>query len=651
MNKTLSILELFSENHYLIPIYQRNYAWDTAEVKQLIRDTADYARNHGEWDYYLGTLIVFRHSDNNLEVIDGQQRLTTLYLILCSLMNWKDLLLDMNWFEKGRLSFVNRENSCRSLDMVYEDRQDSENGTEYEEHIVSIYRMIHPATESVGSELGLGVWEYVQYLLSKVKILRIEVPAGIDKNHYFEVMNSRGVQLEQHEIVKANMMSKLQGSSDDMRVFGRIWDACSNMERYVQMNFYTDERRAIFGEDWTSDPLTDFDGIVSVFPALSERNQDSPMCLRDILDTLEEGRRIRFTDENSGKSDDRLGDDQFYSVINFQNFLLHVLKVYLPEKSIRLDDKQLCDVFLTMLNESSDKVRFVKDFAIYLLRCRFLFDKYVVRRQNGRWCLKRLRSTNASSDGRRRSYYVRTFGKDNEEENIPGEETIMLLSMFHVSTPTMVHKNWLHGVLHFLYTTGNLTMTDYVVFLRRLASAFMLDRYLSPQTEMIEFMDIIYKNGSNAKHTLDDIDWSLLDNGVAVENFIFNYYDYILWKEKEPERFEFSYRNSVEHFYPQHPSNKSDVMDVIPLNMFGNLCLIRNDTNSKFTNNMPEAKLANFKNMDSVFSQSLKLQEMFRVVERNRKDRPLDNPWTVEDIKNAEEEAKALLRKYLAPKD
>lgn len=648
-NHTFSIREIFSSDSYLIPIYQRNYAWETSEVKQLIQDTADYAKNHPDWDYYIGTLIVLPDSSRRaFETIDGQQRLTTLYIILCALKNWEKISIDLSWFHQDRLTFDNRENSCKSLGIIYNDLNSSDN-TDFEEHIVSIYKTICPSVESICDDLSLDISSYINYLLSRVRILRIGVPEDINKNHYFEVMNSRGVQLEQHEVVKANLMSELQASPTDMYVFKRIWEACSNMERYVQMNFRPEERRIIFGEEWTSDPLSDFDKISAAFSSLMVNETHQPLTLRNILDAFDLGQSLTLRqdgDEDTNSHHDE--DDQFYSVINFQNFLLHVLKIYLNDKSLRLDDKQLTDTFLTCLSEAVDKTGFVKGFAICLLKCRYLFDKFVVRRQNNQWCLKKIQSTIQKGTNSRHAYYVRTFGKDQwDEENQSQEEAIVLLSMFHVSTPTMIYKNWLHGVLHFVYSCNNPSMGEYVDFLRKMASTFMLDRYLMPKEMKVEFMDIIYDNDYTAVNSIESVDWSLLDQGVAVENFIFNYYDYLLWKEKKPEHFEFSYRTSVEHFYPQHPSGEGKQMDPIPLNMFGNLCLISSSTNSKFTNNMPEAKLANFKDMDGVISQSLKLQEMFNIVQKNRSERPANMSWTVQDIEKAEEVAISLFKKYL----
>jgi len=91
MNKDIpsfSIKELFEKNDsYIIPIYQRNYTWGQGEITQLIQDVSDFAFDDKKQfnNYYIGTLVVFeRHVDNQIiyETIDGQQRLTTLNILL-----------------------------------------------------------------------------------------------------------------------------------------------------------------------------------------------------------------------------------------------------------------------------------------------------------------------------------------------------------------------------------------------------------------------------------------------------------------------------------------------------------------------------------------------------------------------------------------
>ena len=94
MDKTLplkerSIRQIYIENQeakkYVIPIYQRNYAWEEDEITALIKDIYDSWRKNDNAPYYIGTLVTYKRGDNEYEVIDGQQRLTTIYIILNAL--------------------------------------------------------------------------------------------------------------------------------------------------------------------------------------------------------------------------------------------------------------------------------------------------------------------------------------------------------------------------------------------------------------------------------------------------------------------------------------------------------------------------------------------------------------------------------------
>ena len=87
--KSYNIKELLDNNKYVIPIYQRNFAWRKNEISQLIMDISDYANEnkYKQACYYIGTLIVDRKDNGSLEIIDGQQRLTTLYILLSLIKN------------------------------------------------------------------------------------------------------------------------------------------------------------------------------------------------------------------------------------------------------------------------------------------------------------------------------------------------------------------------------------------------------------------------------------------------------------------------------------------------------------------------------------------------------------------------------------
>ncbi len=90
---------------------------------------------------------------------------------------------------------------------------------------------------------------------------------------------------------------------------------------------------------------------------------------------------------------------------------------------------------------------------------------------------------------------------------------------------------------------------------------------------------------------------------VSYSHIVFNYLDYLLWnddrngKKKKYSDFVFEFRNSVEHWYPQNPSEGTFEQWKDGVDQFGNLCIIQRNVNSKFSNMSPEAKKSTFKDM------------------------------------------------------
>jgi len=180
----------------------------------------------------------------------------------------------------------------------------------------------------------------------------------------------------------------------------------------------------------------------------------------------------------------------------------------------------------------------------------------------------------------------------NEEEN---KGILMLLSMFHVSAPTLIYKHWLNASLHYCFENHtDINAAAYINWLENLAQSYLYDRYLAIDENHIDFYDIIYNNRavSTNKFNSANYSWNVLNFGTAVENFVFNYLDYILWLEKTDgsHEFEFTSRSSVEHYYPQNPISTDDRLEQEVLDEFGNLCLISRSKNSTLGRYMPEAK-------------------------------------------------------------
>ncbi len=85
-NHRYSIEEAFRECFYIVPDYQREYVWTDKEVHQLLEDINDEIDASSSKEYFIGTILVTPSTHkNHYEVIDGQQRLTTFFLLLCAL--------------------------------------------------------------------------------------------------------------------------------------------------------------------------------------------------------------------------------------------------------------------------------------------------------------------------------------------------------------------------------------------------------------------------------------------------------------------------------------------------------------------------------------------------------------------------------------
>jgi hypothetical protein len=132
------------------------------------------------------------------------------------------------------------------------------------------------------------------------------------------------------------------------------------------------------------------------------------------------------------------------------------------------------------------------------------------------------------------------------------------------------------------------------------------------------FSDAIEEIAKNAvrEQFFDVCEDGVYAMGVSTPHIVFNYLDYLLWmsEPKKYDDFTFEFRNSVEHWYPQNPSEGTFESWTDGVDQFGNLCIIQRNVNSKFSNMSPEAKKSTFKEMIS--KGSIKLRIMSELTEK-----------------------------------
>jgi len=578
--KQLDIRNLLQNDTYLIPIYQRNFAWEREEIRQLLEDISQTKGN-----YYLGTLVVSKNNNNQFEIIDGQQRHTTLSIINAVLKN-----KGYDAVKSRNLIFEAREKSGKIIDnlLINKDSYQKTKSVSIEDR--GIYNILRAAQDiedffiekfnNVNSEQ-----EFVKRFYNEVIIFRAELPEKTDLNHYFEIMNNRGEQLEEHEILKAAFMNKSEVAGyEKQTLFSKIWDACSQMNCHVQMCFNQDESTLLFGD------------LYQDIPELETLNNYILKKELNILLREHHGKESERKKENINNSLVSIIDDynipegfdqnrkedfveKFNSIIDFPNFLLQILK--LQNHEVSLDDKSLLINFGYPHNLPD-----AWEFIANLLKYRVIFDKYVVKREG---------------DSNKWSWTLKTVVKNDEPQNtfrddICRRKIRMIEAMYQVTFPTNNYKNWLFDILKFFKENSASEITG-ALFLSEL-----------------ENQAINYYN----KNNLGDYFYS----GLQTPRFLFNFLDYILWvdyfdkvrgksdiltieeeksylgkinKVKDKfDAFKFVQRSSIEHLFPQARyeeivAEKVEEKKAI-LNSFGNLCLISRNSNSAYNSDRPIQK-------------------------------------------------------------
>ena len=589
MSSYIEELRLYSKNNsvfnakdkYIVPLYQRAYSWKEKEIEQLIDDINDFTDNN----YYLGSLVVHKNS-NKYEVIDGQQRLTTLFIL------FNVLGLDNH----NSLSFECRDNSNHTLFHLGENDLE-ESLTEV--NIINGYKIISQKLEK-----DVNKNSFIKKL-SKIILYRIEVPEHTDLNRYFEIMNTRGEQLEQHDILKAQLMNDLNNEKE-RNAFAIIWDACADMTGYVQMHFPRNIRDNVFNSGW--DTLKD--DTFKLLLSISESKKNSENI--KVKDILKQGFNVDEQDGFNDK-DERV---RFESIIEFTYFLQHTLKVLILGKNIvhknpkvkiineLLDDKKLIDSFKNVIDNGVidgneiDKHKFAMDFINCLLRCRFMFDKYIIKREyplndlEGVWSIKTLKTS--GQQGQKKPYYSNTaFHNEKEWESTYAPRNtlnIMIQSCLRVSYTSPKIMHWITRLLTILYNSNN----EY-----ELVNFNECSETIAKEAVEKDFF-VVCEKDNPYKYNM----------GVNTPHIVLNYLDYLIWKKNKQEYndFVFEFRNSVEHWYPQHPSDGTFPKWEENVDTFGNLCIIQRNVNSKFSNMAPEAKKSTYKEM--IAKGSLKLRLM-----------------------------------------
>lgn len=590
------------EKSYIIPLYQRNFNWGAEEINQFLQDIYQSFKSNSKQNYYIGNLITFKRKRGKLnEVIDGQQRLTCIHLIARLILDDFNFLGDLKYDSRGEVE-VFFKRLTKERQSIKRDEND-----EKQSNLISFFDAVEIITNvkldgELDSQLTISqlkkenkIAGFVKYFLNKVLILEIDMPQDTDVANYFEIMNNRGRQLQEHEILKARLMSKLNGNLRS--VFGLVWDACSQMDRPIQKFFAPEQRKELFGVNYNE-----------VYPKRLKKLVQKKIEKKSYsIIQIFEGKVDKIEKSDLEEHEDEIDDEVKYTaIIDFANFLFHVLKLTYPQVDIPLSSDKLIKTYNGI---NADILNTVPPFEFLekLFFYRVVFDRFIVKSEveneqnqynegfssntgKSRWMLTKPVMYWKNNAFKSRKYqslsFKYTFDSDLQER------IVKLLSMLQVTYRQRKNKNYLQFILGLFYPdkpksieiSAEEFLNKVEVFTLNQFDKLNLDGYLSNEDDNENDKKPIYAGGTQTPH------------------FVFNFIDYLYWVDVYTNKatyqidvdFDFTYRNSIEHHYPQamldYLDNKTIEDKKITLNCLGNLCLISKGANSKLNDREPLGK-------------------------------------------------------------
>ena len=227
IGKEKSLTDLLANKKYTIHYYQREYRWGKKQIEELVDDLSEeflenYKPGHERTEvatyghYYLGS-VVLTSNDGEQAIIDGQQRLTSLTLLLIYLNNLQvdnaeKVTIDQLIFSEqyGKKSFniqVNEREAC--MDALY--KRETFSPLNQNESVVNIFNRHTDIADVFPEEIkGAALPFFIDWLINKVFLVEITATTEQDAHKIFVSMNDRGLSLTPTEMLKGYLLSEIK---------------------------------------------------------------------------------------------------------------------------------------------------------------------------------------------------------------------------------------------------------------------------------------------------------------------------------------------------------------------------------------------------------------------------------------------------------
>ena len=357
--------------HFNIPIYQRLFAWGREQVEGLLYDLKiHFEESVNNTPYYLGLLSCIGKGDV-YDLIDGQQRFTVIILIAIVLRQyddrWNDFLADGK-----RLKFVARpQDQEYLLSQINRDSQSDRinNGMNDAIDEIKSFMLKNFSSEEQKINFAKQCFERLSFFFSILPNEYLNDPMSLNK--YFEAMNTTGKGLEQHEILKVQLLKGLS----EQEWLTRVWNSVSDMSRPIIKK----------KEECSEDKYRQL--YIDAINYCRGGNFTDAFKLCESSYDKEDGIEIGMIDPEERKPEEVNKEEPItHSILSFPDFLMMVLDIHLSLKgSYSFYRTELLKAF------KANEIKDIPDFYHNLLYYRLLFDYYIITRDNNvngnRYCI------------------------------------------------------------------------------------------------------------------------------------------------------------------------------------------------------------------------------------------------------------------------
>lgn len=588
---------------FRIPLYQRLFAWREPEVEQLMYDLHTHFAKTQDKPYYIGMITLVRQGDRQ-DLIDGQQRTTVLMLLAIGfILTLPKGAAKDNWYNffsfSDRVYFNGRSQDREFLRSLANGKHSDYRNTAMEEALTLISKFLQKKYDDK-SRIAFAdvVFNNLTVFVTELPDHYVKNPSSL--NEYFEAMNSSGKSLEQHEILKVELLKNY--SNQDKLNLTRLWNVVSDFERPLV--------KLEDKEDATKIQRQRYIDLITKC-----RSGNVETACRDFYEqTKSEGNSCTIASIGVKKYDfnNRGTRDKEDSIISFPKFLLMVLALHTGKEDLAaVHPSKLHETFKNNPIPTDEIGDFYRELFIY----RLLMDFYVVRLKYG-----------SSSSSHK---LICNTDEEIDKNQSAHARLRQFQSMLDVSTESHI---WLLPLLKYLKSlTYEPTQMDILKFLMQ------LDYMRRDHSEVPDKAHLAYD--SKPRYWLWRLDYALWEKLILEKDDA--YKDYETINKEAIRQYEFHVNRSIEHLHPQNQDN-NDEWSWEDVNSFGNLAMISAGFNSQQSNLPVHVKFANLEvQIGNKNLQSLKLYFMYLKAKRS------ESEWTITAKDNHAKEMLQILNESL----